>query len=108
MLLQVTLASAPSTPDSPYPPTPHRSLQPHFAPLALLASKGRPLSRFRGWPTPLPRCSDSMAWKSSGHLSFRRPPSTHIPSLCPRHRRLKHNTMGKDKRERREIENLCG
>src|SRR5216683_2063032 len=61
MLLQLTLASPPSTPDSLCPPIPRRPQRHHFVPHALLASSTPPLSRFPGWPAQLPRGRDSLA-----------------------------------------------
>src|SRR5258708_14375760 len=85
MLLQATLASPPSAPDSLYPPIPHRSPRHHFVSRALLASNTLPPFPFPDWPTPLPRGKDSMARKSRGQLSSLTAPSTHLPFSGPRH-----------------------
>src|SRR5260370_4127585 len=103
MLLQATLASPPSAPDSLYPPIPHRSPRHHFVSRALLASNTLPLFPFPDWPTPLPRGKDSMARKSRGQLSSLPAPSTHIPFSCPRHQIPEHSAWEKHKRERSTI-----
>ncbi len=91
MLSRLTRASPPSIPDHPYLLIPRRSLQLHFVPFALRASKRPPLSRFPGWLIPHPRGKDSRGRQCSGKWSFQPRPSRHIPFLYRRHRSPERN-----------------